>query len=310
MFDFVSIVFDNDIEISLLKIQLYSFKFVDYSIIDNIYILFNDKQHKNIDFMEKYNKHIIQFCPISLINKINIIFISDLINLNDKSYKSDWRSQQFVKLYVSKIIKSKYYIVLDSKNHFIKYINKSKFMIKDKIILYHERHGDPLLNYYKNGFDYFGINSKDYNPYKFPLHIQTTTPFVFITKECINLISYIEKKEMIDFYDFFYYSKKYTEFFLYFAWLCFVKKHNDEYIYINKYIDNVIVGPIDPRANLCQAWKDKQNNINNRDPSVFSFSRKCLNVIDYKYKQNVKGFYNKIYDNQIINDEINNILQI
>ena len=55
MFDFVSIIFDNDTEINLLKVQLFSFTFVNLNIINQIYILFNDAQNKNSTFMEKYN---------------------------------------------------------------------------------------------------------------------------------------------------------------------------------------------------------------------------------------------------------------
>ena len=39
--DFVTIVFDNQKEIDLLKIQLISFTYVDPNIINNIYVLFH-----------------------------------------------------------------------------------------------------------------------------------------------------------------------------------------------------------------------------------------------------------------------------
>ena len=309
MFDFVSIIFDNDTEINLLKVQLFSFTFVNLNIINQIYILFNDAQNKNSTFMEKYNNDIMQFCPISLREKIKVIFISDLINLNEKKFKTSWFSQQFVKLYISKIIKSKYYIVLDSKNHFIRNINKDTFMVEDKIILYYAVHNAKLLDYYKNCFTYFGIQClDDYNPYKSPLHIQTTTPFMFITKECIDLISYVEAKENVEFYDFFCYSQKYPEFFFYFAWLCFIKRQNNEYIYIKRHIDNIIIGKADPNTCIWNTWNHKQNIINTCNPSLFSLSRKCVSVIDNSYKQNIKDFYNRIYNNKLINNEINKIL--
>lgn len=46
MFDFVSVIYYKKVEIDLLKIQLFSFKFVDINIINNIYILFNDSKDK------------------------------------------------------------------------------------------------------------------------------------------------------------------------------------------------------------------------------------------------------------------------
>jgi hypothetical protein len=80
--------------------------------------------------------------------------------------------------------------------------------------MYFATHNDDLLTYYKNCFNYFDIPLC--NPYKEPLYIQTTTPFIFITKECINLINFIENKENMNLYKFFC-TRKYTEFFLYFA---------------------------------------------------------------------------------------------
>lgn len=304
MFDFVSIIYYNTVEINLLEIQLFSFKFVDENIVNNIFVLFNDLESKKALFMEKFNNEIIHFCPDHLRKKINVIFITDLINLNGNIYISDWFSQQFAKLYISRIINSNYYIVLDSKNHFIKNINKSTFIDNnDKIIMYYHVHNDILLNYYKNCFNYFDI--KDHNPYESPLYIQTTTPFVFITKECKNLINYVEKKENTSFYDFFNSSKKYTEFFFYFAWLCFIK--NDEYIYLNKSIDNVIIGPHDPNVYTWNSWDSKLAYLKENNPSVFSLSSKCVSFIDKKYENKIKKFYNNKYHEKKINDLINNI---
>jgi hypothetical protein len=303
MFDFVSIIYYNTVEINLLKIQLFSFKFIDENIINNIFILFNDKKNENsILFMKNFNAEIIHFCPDHLKKKVSVIFITDLINTN--TYTSDWFSQQFAKLYISKIINSKYYIVLDSKNHFIKNVNKSTFIDEDnKIIMYCNVHNDILINYYKNCFNYFGI--KDHNPYESPLYIQTTTPFVFITKECKDLIDYVETKEKKSFYKFFYSSKKYTEFFFYFAWLCFIE--NDEYTFLSKSIDNVIIGPHDPNVYTWNSWDSKLAYLKENNPSVFSLSSKCLGFIDKNYENKIKDFYNDKYDEKKINDVINNI---
>lgn len=306
MFDFVSIVFDNDIEISQIFLQIHSFKFVDINIINNIYILFNDKEEKNIKFKETFNKNIVKFCPVNLIDKLKIIFISDLINLKEKDYMSDWFTQQFVKLYVSKIISSEYYIVLDSKNNFIKNVNKETFISQNKLIMYYEHHCPELITYYDNCFSYFNLsdNKDDYNPYILSSYVQTTTPYIFITKECQNMISYVENKEGKDFYDFFIYSKKYTEFFFYFAWLCFVNKNNDQYIYLNETIDNVIIGPHDISIYWWNRWDYKESILNSRNPTTFSMSSKSIKYLDESYKENIKNFYKKIYDNDIVNEKI------
>jgi hypothetical protein len=244
MFDFVSIIFYNKTEINLLKIQLFSFMFVDINIINNIYILFNDSKDKNEQFEKEYLTSIKKYIPTHLIEKIKIIYITDLICL-DKPYVTNWFTQQFAKIYISKIINSKYYIMLDSKNIFIKNIDISYFIVDDKLKMYYSTHCDALLNYYSNCFNYFNIkNLSFFNPYKHPRYIQTTTPFIFITQECKNMIDFIENKENTTLYTFFL-TRKYTEFFLYFAWLYFTGKHND-YNFLDNPINNALVGPHTP----------------------------------------------------------------
>jgi len=306
MFDFVSIIYYNKAEIDLLKIQLFSFKFVDINIINNIYILFNDSKDKNQQFETEYLNSIEKFVPIHLIKKIKIIYITDLICL-DETYISNWFTQQFAKIYVSKIINSTCYIVLDSKNIFIKNADMSTFILDNKIKMYFSTHCDELLKYYHNCFDYFRIKDVSfYNPYKPPLYIQSTTPFVFITQECKNLIDFIENKENITLYKFFF-RHKYTEFFLYFAWLCFVNK-KDNYIFLDRMINNIIVGPHDPVEFVWNSWKAKLEFIHNFKPNVFSLSSKCVSIIDEKYKKNITNFLNGIFKNEMINDTIENAL--
>ena len=84
MFDFVCIIYYNKVEIELLKIQLFSFKFVDTNIINNIFILFNDAEDKNKLFETEYINCIQTFVPNHLLKKIKIIYITDLICLTEK----------------------------------------------------------------------------------------------------------------------------------------------------------------------------------------------------------------------------------
>ena len=288
MFDFVSIIFYNKTEINLLKIQLFSFTFVDINIINNIYILFNDSKDKNEQFEREYLTCIKNYVPTHLIDKIKIIYITDLICL-DETYVSNWFTQQFAKLYISKIINSKYYIMLDSKNIFIKNIDISYFIVNNKLKMYFESHGDELLNYYSNCFNYFDIkNMSFFNPYKVPFYIQSTTPFIFITQECKNMINFIENKENTTLYTFFL-TNKYTEFFLYFAWLCFTS--NNDYIFLNEPSNNAIIGPFDPDIYIWNTWDSKINHINQYNCRVLSISGKCINFIDnnYKYNNNINS---------------------
>ena len=302
--DFVSVVFDNKIEVDLLKLQLITFRNVNIDIVNTLFILFNDNKYK----LSKWLDDILECCPVNLRWKIQFIFPSDLVVLpKGEVYVSNWYSQQFTKLAVSKIISTKHYVVLDAKNHFINSITHETFFREDdKIKLYQETHNDDLLNFYSNCFRYFGIDDiEKHNPFNSPCYIQTTTPFVFITNECKSMITYIEQKENTTFYDFFYNSCKYTEFFLYFAYICFTK--NTSYCYLPRQIDNVIIGPADPNKYQWNSWQSKSTFLKTNNPSCMSVSSKCVNVIDTNYKQQLKNFYSKRFDTDMINDIIDQI---
>jgi hypothetical protein len=279
--------------------------FVDVNIINNIYILFNDSKDKNEQFKTEYLTCIKNYVPSHLIDKIKIIYITDLIYLEEK-YLTNWFTQQFAKIYISKIINSKYYIMLDSKNIFIKNIDISYFIVNDKIKMFFSTHNEELLNYYSNCFNYFDIkNMSSFNPYKEPLYIQTTTPFIFITEECKNMIEFIENKENTNLYNFFL-THKYTEFFLYFAWLCFT--HNNDYIFLEEPINNAIIGPHNPDIYIWNNWNSKINHINKFNCRVLSISSKCIKFIDNNYKYNIQTFISDLFKNEMINETIKNIL--
>jgi hypothetical protein len=304
MFDFVSIVYYKKSEMDLLKIQLFSFTLVDANIINNIYILFNDSKDKNTQFETEYSTCIKDFVPVHLMDKVKIIYITDLICLNE-TYVTNWFTQQFAKLYVSKIIKSTYYIMLDSKNIFIKKIDLSYFILNNKIKMYYSTHCEALLNYYSNCFDYFGIENS--NPYKPPLYIQTTTPFIFVTYECTNMIDFIENKEKDNLYRFFL-KQKYTEFFLYFGWLHFAKNLN-HYVFMDEPINNAIIGPFDPNIYIWNSWSSKLEHLRKFNGRVLSISSKCTKFIDNSYKNNIKEFIHHLFKNKMVTDTIESMLQ-
>lgn len=122
--DFVTVVYSDEIEIKLLKLQAHSFSFVYPDIINNILVIFNDKKSLNEQMRNKFYDEIIECYPVELIDKVKLLFLEDL-NL-DFDY-SNWFTQQLIKLEISKHVTSDYYVVLDSKNHFIKIITMDYF---------------------------------------------------------------------------------------------------------------------------------------------------------------------------------------
>lgn len=304
--DFVTIVFDNQKEIDLLKIQLISFTYVDPNIINNIYVLFNDAKEK----VENYIPQILNQCPADIIKNLKILYVEDLIGKKlEEKYPSDWWSQQAAKLLVSKIVTTEKYIVLDAKNHFITDITYETFFNdKNQAIIYNAIHNDELMEWYKCAFTYFNLdNIQNHNPFHDPLYIQTTTPFVFVKEHVEGLIKYVEEKEEKLFFDFFYGAKKYTEFFFYYAYICSIDK-KDEYVFIPRQIDNAIIGPHDPNIHEWNSWKSKCHFIVHDRPSLFSLSSKCVGVLDKEYKDNIKMFYRFRFYNLKIDNLIATIL--
>ena len=84
-----------------------------------------------------FEKEIIHLYPDYLKHLIHIITLSEIDALD--LLPSTWFSQQIVKIIISKIITTKYYVVLDSKNHFINYVNTEYFFQDNKPIMYYNK---------------------------------------------------------------------------------------------------------------------------------------------------------------------------
>jgi len=294
--DFVTITYNNETEINLLKLQAYSFSFVDKSIVNDILIVFNDSKSLNESFKEIFYKEVICCYPNELIEKIKLLFLEDL--KVDLDY-SNWFTQQLVKLEVSKSVSSDYYVILDSKNHFINEITIDYFFNNNTPYLYFNCHNEKMLEFYYNSLNYFNVkcpytsNNNNFNEY---FKLQVSTPFLFITQECKNLINYVEKQENKSFKDFFMETMKFTEFFFYYAYLVFSNK----YLYYDYKIDLqpvVTIGPQDPATNHFNTWEYKKTTLRNNKIYVFSLHRECFTVLDNSYKEKLLKFYKKIYKN-------------
>jgi hypothetical protein len=306
MLDFVTITFRDTCEMNLLKIQAYSFKLVDKDIINNIYIIFNEPyQYFNV-FNSMFNNNILPFYPHDIHHKIKLLSLKD-ININDNE-RSTWFSQQRVKIEISKFITSKYYVVLDSKTHFIQKIDKDYFFNNEKPRLYFNMVTKEMLPYYNNCFDYFEISCP--NEQKLPKlkKIQTITPFLFITNECLNLINYIEQKEKIQFGDFFMHHQKYTEFFLYYAFLTYTKQRGLYSYMAHKHQPIIVIGHQNPSEYSYNSWEHKLSTLQKFNISVFSLHRKSIDVLDDNYKQSLLHFYNDTYKDNTILSEIKQLL--
>lgn len=97
------------------------------------------------------------------------------------------RSQQVLKLAISRFVEEDFYVVLDSKNHAIRLIEKSHFIengrAKVHTQIYHKN--NPFYKWFANAFNLVGlvIDEEVHKGY------QSTTPYILITdiaRECLR----------------------------------------------------------------------------------------------------------------------------
>ena len=224
---FFTIFFDNSQEIELLKLQAASFDFVDESMVSKIILMYNEDS----SFLKK--DEIIRYYPAKFRSKIKFLKLSHIKELKGVVCLP-WHRQQLLKLLISRYIQTSSYIVLDSKNHFIRPVTFDTFFDCNKNAkLFQGYPGDMLPNYIVS-LDLFGLLSTSESLEEFGIHESgechiTTTPFTFDTKLARELIEYIHYKTQTEFCEFFLKSDT-TEFYLYTAYLYFKKLVNSEMI--------------------------------------------------------------------------------
>ena len=280
--DFLTLVFDNNIEINLLKLQAYSFSFVDFNLINNIIIFYNDSGLNIIDDLKDYY-------PSQLKEKVHIIYRDELFY--NKSESAPWKHQQLYKLILYRFINSKYYIVLDCKNHFIRNVSFNNFFKNNKPILFTKTHKNNknMMKYFYNSLKYFDI--KDPKIYK--LNLKTVTPFIFITEEVKNMIDYIEKKEKTIFSYFFLKNNDITEFYLYQSYIIFKNKLDHLYTLSPQITKSTF-------KNSTNIISDINEIVNNNKLKIFGLHRNNINNISDKDKEYILKQYFEFYNNNTI----------
>lgn len=296
--DFVTIVFYNPVELALLKLQAYSFKFVDPTIINTIYVIYNDTDTNKEAFLKEFEK-IKKFYPKRLI--VEVVTLDQLkLNFNHSS----WFNQQITKLEISRLISSEYYVLLDSKNHFVREIYLSDFIDEGKPILFVDDPGS-MINYYQNCLTYYGIYQVSESPST--KKFLTTTPYIIKTQDCREMINHIETKEKIVFSEFFKNNPgKYTEFYLYSTYLLFSDKIKN---YVLKPMASISIFGSDPKIHAFNTFDKKKVILTNEKLKTFGLHRGVIQYLDAEYKQNLLNLYSNFYDEVIVEWIKNEILK-
>jgi hypothetical protein len=298
--DFVTIIYNNKIELNLMKLQAISMKYVDQKIINNIYIIYNDIGAYNID-------DILPFYPENLRSKVKVVYNTDIDSCFEGSI-SNWYKQQILKLLVANIVESKYYLIMDGKNHFIKNITYSDYFNDNGYPRLFVWNPGNMIRYYYSCLDYFQIedpydlkNTKNCNIFL------TTTPFLMCKDDILEMIEYIVERENDTFYNFFMKrSDLHTEFYLYITYLIF--KNKIKYCDITSTNFSAIMG------NSLGKWNSYEDNalpiINIPRIKIFGLHRGAIAKMDDTVKQNMLTFYHLYYDDETCEFIKNNILEI
>ncbi len=201
-------------ELRALKLQARSLRlYVSEGTFSRIIVVVNDNAYSafrayfETEILPEYGAH------------AECIELVDYRDLTGKpTAKTGWRSQQALKLLVVGAVAPQY-LLLDSKNHFIRPVDQSSFIAVDGRLRTHMyRVITGFEAYFEAACSYFGVPHPEARPTIMP----TATPFMMVSKHASALLELVESREATSFFTFFVESRRFTEFYFYYAYLCSV----------------------------------------------------------------------------------------
>ena len=130
--------------------------------------------------------------------------------------RMDWRSQQSLKLLASRHVEAENFLILDSKNHFVRTVIAETFVTPGGCLYTHRyEFNESFRPKFDNACKYFDV---DHVPDDL-LAMPTATPFMMSTRVARDLVADVEAREGVPFHGFFTSTKDFTEFYFYFAYL-------------------------------------------------------------------------------------------
>jgi len=203
-FDFVTVTFSE--ELPLLALQAKSFAmYVDPEIVGTIFIVVNDE----FKVSTKIRRSILwRYGDLS--NKVKIIYKK----LDQPSH--GWKRQQILKLLASRDVHTDTYIILDSKNHFIKPFSLSQIISPSgKLYSLFYRMHPPYRENFKEMCNYFNYTEH----VNFDKVLPSTTPYFMKTKIVRQLLEDLEEREGLPAEIIIHNKNLYSEFYLYYLYL-------------------------------------------------------------------------------------------
>ncbi|MDR0408535.1 MAG: DUF6492 family protein, partial [Campylobacteraceae bacterium] len=180
-FTIVTVIFD--VEYPLLLLQTRSIVlYAEKNDIEEIIFIqnYDINNQKNTVFLEK---------SISILQasgfRVKIIHRKEFLA---DSQATGWKLQQSLEFMASSIVHTPYYLILDTKNHFIRKVNYNRLFIDNKAISHKTVKSGLMLEWLQKSMAALNLNI-DENEKSMP----TTTPYLVNTKIAIEFIKYIDE---------------------------------------------------------------------------------------------------------------------
>lgn len=198
-------------ELKMLELQARSLRQYAPNVFSHIHYIANDRNGRV--FRRFYRDKIApELGPLA-----NIATVYDgSVVAGERLSRTDWRSQQTLKLLAARIVSSPSYLILDSKNHFIRPVTHETFLAADGRLKSHRYAvNEKFRSAFQNACHYFGIESVPDDILALP----TVTPFLMHTSAVEDMLAVVEKREQRTFHQFFTGNRDFTEFYFYFSYI-------------------------------------------------------------------------------------------
>jgi len=210
MLDLVTVCFGE--ELGLLEMQARSVRlYMDQTILGTIHLVVNDKNFTQIE--HHVRTHILPEYG-ALASSVKIYPYRALTN--KRLRKTGWRSQQALKLLISQHTDSPTYLILDSKNHFIRPVGRNSFWQADGRL---KIAPTPIYKSFENDYiqarRYFSLSTTNTEEAAWP----AVTPFPVAAALVRTMIEWLERSQNKSFIDIFMKGPRVTEFYLLYAYL-------------------------------------------------------------------------------------------
>ncbi len=187
-------------------------RFLQQSNVSKIYIIINDEDVVGtVGLIEQlvlpeYGR----FSPIVSIVDGSTLYASPVA-------ANGWRRQQSMKILISKLVQSKYYLILDAKNHFLRSSSTTDFVHEDGRMWSTRRKIDaPVNGFFWKSMRFCRLDPTLYREKAMP----TVTPYVVRTDIVREIIEYVEKQCGVCFEEGFHAAgMDVTEFYLHFGYI-------------------------------------------------------------------------------------------